>query len=62
MVDADDTDIATPAGASLEVIAARDDEPRWQASTVPVSLHALNSGSHLPEWIEGMLSASGFSE
>ncbi len=53
--------MATPAGASLELIALRDDEPRWQHSTVPVSQQAANNGSHPPEWIDGMLSASGFS-
>src|SRR5688572_25865159 len=62
MVAADDVVMLTPAGASTADIGLRDDEPRWQHRTVPVSLHAANSGSHSPEWIEGMLSASGFSE
>jgi len=54
--------MATPAGASTEVAALFDDEPRWQAMTVPVSQHAAKSGSHSPEWIDGMFSAAGFSE
>src|SRR3954470_15903633 len=54
--------MATPAGASVEDMAARDEEPRWQHSTVPVSLQAAKSGSHAPEWIDGMSRASGFSE
>src|SRR4051812_30397153 len=58
----DDDVIFTLAGASAAAGADRDDDPTWQHSTVPTSQHAVNSGSQWPEWIEGMLSASGFSE
>src|SRR4051794_29497606 len=52
----------TLGGASFDVCADRDDEPTWQHSTVPSSEHAANSGSQYPEWIDGICSASGFSE
>jgi hypothetical protein len=58
----DDAVIATLAGASAEVSVLRDDEPRWQHSTVPSSEQAANSGSQWPEWMLGMPSPSGFSE
>src|SRR5438309_2384047 len=60
-VPADDRLIGTLAGASSVVIADFDDEPRWQQRTTSSSLHAENSGSHWPEWMLGMPSASGFS-
>ena len=62
MVSADDRVMGTLGGASAEAPTERDDEPRWQHSTVPKSLHAANSGSHAPEWIDGMPSIAGFSE
>src|SRR3954452_22992782 len=57
----DDSAIPTLAGASGDVDAARDDDPRWQQSTVPASQHAANSGSHAPEWMLGICNAAGFS-
>src|SRR5437762_10222586 len=54
--------ILTLGGASLAAGAERDDDPTWQHSTVPTSQHAANSGSQAPEWIDGICSASGFSE
>ena len=62
MVRADERVIGTLAGASAEAPTDRDDDPKWQHSTVPRSLHAANSGSHSPEWIDGMPSIAGFSE
>jgi hypothetical protein len=60
---ADDKLIATLGGASEDAItlALRLAEPTWQHSTVPSSFAAANNGSHAPEWIVGMCSASGFS-
>src|SRR5437764_15420489 len=52
----------TLAGASLDVGADRLDDPTWQHNTVPSSQQAAKSGSQYPEWIDGILSASGFSE
>src|SRR6187200_3326376 len=62
MVIADERFIATGGGASGDVLADFDDEPTWQQSTVPVSLHAANSGSQCPEWMLGMPRPAGFSE
>src|ERR1700689_225688 len=59
---ADDVVILTLAGASVAAGMLRDDEPTWQHSTVPTSGAGAKSGSQFPEWIDGMLSASGFSE
>src|ERR671924_615517 len=58
----DDEFIFTLAGASAAAGAERDDDPTWQHRTVPESHAAEKSGSHSPEWIDGMFSASGFSE
>ena len=44
----------TLAGASLDVIGDRDDDPRWQHKMVPSSTHAAKSGSQYPEWMLGM--------
>src|SRR4029077_20806774 len=57
-----DSIILTLAGASVDVCDERDDDPTWQHSTVPSSEQAANSGSQYPEWIDGILRASGFSE
>src|SRR6478752_10206772 len=62
MVIADDRFIATGGGASGDVLADFDDDPTWQHNTVPVSLHAANSGSQWPLWMLGMPSPAGFSE
>ena len=51
--------IGTGGGASGDVLAAFDDDPTWQHSTVPASQHAANSGSQWPEWMLGMPSAGG---
>src|SRR3954447_17815665 len=58
----DDKLIGTGAGASGEVDADFDDDPTWQHSTVPVSQHAANNGSHAVVWMLGMPSPAGFSE
>src|SRR5262245_44854399 len=50
----DDSVMRTLAGASSDAAAVRDDDPTWQHRTVPSSQHARNSGSHAPEWIDGM--------
>jgi hypothetical protein len=49
-------------GASGEVPGMRDDDPMCMHTTVSVSWHAANIGSHLPEWIDGNPSGYGFSE
>src|SRR6478672_12990362 len=54
--------MGTGGGASSDVDADFDDEPTWQQTTVPSSLHAANSGSHAPEWMLGMPRPVGFSE
>ena len=54
--------IVTLGGASRRRLRARDDEPTWQHNTVSVSHAAVNSGSQKSVWIDGMFSASGFSE
>src|SRR5581483_4291912 len=58
----DDRFIGTGGGASGVVDADFDDEPTWQHSTVPVSQHAANNGSHASVWMLGMPSPTGFSE
>ncbi len=58
----DDRFIATGGGASGVVLAAFDDDPTWQHSTVPVSLHAANRGSQCVVWMLGMPRPAGFSE
>ena len=62
MAMAEDRFMGTEGGASLEVDALCEEEPIWQQRTVPTSQQAAKRGSHLPEWIEGMSRASGFSE
>src|SRR5512143_3739236 len=62
MVIADEMLIGTGGGASGPVEAAFDDEPTWQHSTVPSSLHAAKSGSHASVWMLGIPNPAGFSE
>src|SRR5690349_24040967 len=56
------TAMVTLGGASVDVCAPRDADPTWQQSTVSVSHAAVNTGSQKSVWIDGMFSASGFSE
>src|SRR4029453_8798446 len=49
-------------GASGVVPGIFEDEPMCMHSTVSVSTHAANRGSHSPEWIEGRPRGYGFSE
>ena len=60
--DAAPSAMVTLGGASVDTCAPRDDEPTCEHSTVSVSHAAANSGSQKSEWIDGICSASGFSE
>src|SRR5579862_6480067 len=62
-IDAAD-DVATPTlgGASGDTGGTTDEENTWQHSTVPTSHAAAKTGSQNPEWMLGILSASGRSE
>src|SRR5205814_7261984 len=62
MLIADVRFIGTGGGASGAVDALFDEDPTWQQSTVPVSEHAANSGSHASVWMLGMPRPAGFSE
>src|SRR5256714_2412353 len=62
MLIADDRFIGTGGGASGAVDALFDEDPTWQHSTVPVSAHAANNGSHASVWMLGMPRPAGFSE
>jgi hypothetical protein len=61
-VDAAPKLIVTLAGASVDCPGPRDDEPTWQHSTMSRSQAAVKTGSQKPLWIDGICSASGFSE
>src|SRR5215211_1410582 len=62
MLIAEDRFMGTGGGASGAVDALFEDDPTWQHSTVPVSEHAANKGSHASVWMLGMPRPAGFSE
>ncbi len=54
--------MVTLGGASVDTCAPREEDPTCVQSTVSVSHAAVKTGSQKSVWIDGMFSASGFSE